>query len=76
MTRKDEAITYAAAISRTKGPLHLSEDGEHTLCHRRIRSHWQRYEGRVDLFTLMLAAVPTCIAVSYTHLTLPTSDLV
>ena len=32
--------TYIVAQSRPSGPVHLSDDGEYTLCQWRIRDSW------------------------------------
>ena len=60
MTRKDDAPTFVAVVSRKGGPLHLSEDGNYTLCHWVIRPSWQRHDERVALFTVWLSGESLC----------------
>jgi hypothetical protein len=60
MTRKDDAPTFIAAISRKDGRLHLSKHGNYTLCHYLIRDHWQIYNERVPLFAIWLSGASVC----------------
>lgn len=60
MTRKDDAPDFVAVIGRHGGPLHLSEDGNYTLCGLVVLSHWFQYDERVALFTVRLSGMELC----------------
>ena len=60
MTRKDDAPTFIAVLSRKGGKIHLSEGGDYTLCHWVIRPYWTQHDERVALFTIWLSGAEVC----------------
>lgn len=51
--------TYEAATSRPNGVVHLSEDGNYTLCGHVISDKWQRHDERIELFVVWISGVYT-----------------
>ena len=62
MTTKDAAPTYIAVLSREGSKIHLSADGDYTLCRWVIQPDWPRHTERVPFISLLLAAVDMCAA--------------
>ena len=52
--------TYYAATRHPKGVVHLSEDGDYTLCHHVISDKWQRHDERIELFVVWISGVYVC----------------
>ena len=51
---------YTVAQRRPDGPVHLSVDGQFTLCQRRIRDSWLVSDARVPLSILSYCGVRQC----------------
>ena len=51
---------YTVAQRRPGGPVHLSADGEWTLCHWLIRDNWQRHDKPEPMFVIWLSGVAVC----------------
>ena len=51
---------YTVAQSRPGGPVHLSADGEWTLCHWRIRDSWLASSEPIPLLAISYYVVRQC----------------
>lgn len=56
----DMQITYVAAVAHPRGPIHLSSNGNFTLCQRRIAPSWQVHDERVTFAVVFLSGVEAC----------------
>lgn len=56
----DTQSTYVAAVAHPRGPIHLSNNGNFTLCLWRITPSWQVHDERVAFAVVFISGIKVC----------------